>query len=248
MVAYVIPCGCCQEDTWWTADFFHEVPMATDVDRQRVLDRQWFIVGRWQEYEGEARANLLRAIGLAAFYAVELINYNGLRLGFLEMPQVVERPFHLAVTVLVLAWAMVVLGVLWCRKQGVFPASLKFVSTGCDLVLLTTIMALGDGPRSPLLVVYFLILALAALRFSLPLLWFATGGSLVAYLVLLGHARWFAATDLQAHEQTVPRFHQLIVVLGLTLTGVVLGQVVRRVRYLAEDYAQRVTPPSEGQP
>ena len=46
----------------------------------------------------------------------------------------------------------------------------------------------------------------------------------------------------------VPHFHQLIVVLGLTLTGVVLGQVVRRVRHLAEDYARRVENSGEGRP
>lgn len=33
-----------------------------------IRDHQWYIVGRWQEYEGEARANLLRIIGIAAFY------------------------------------------------------------------------------------------------------------------------------------------------------------------------------------
>ena len=45
-----------------------EVPATGD-------DRQWFIVGRWQEYEGEGRANLLRIAGIAAFYGIELANY-----------------------------------------------------------------------------------------------------------------------------------------------------------------------------
>jgi hypothetical protein len=222
--------------------------MATEVDRQHTADRQWYIVGRWQEYEGEARANLLRAVGLVAFYGVELINYNGLNLGILEMPQVVDRAFHLAVTVLVLAWAMVVLAVLWCRKQGFFPAALKYISTGCDLVLLTTIMALGDGPRSPLITCLFLLLALAALRFSLPLIWFATGLAIACYAFLLGHARWFAPNETPPREITVPRFHELVIVLALVLTGVVLGQVIRRVRHLAEDYARRVEDAQEARP
>src|SRR5262245_53412598 len=38
-------------------------------------DRQWFIVGRWQEYEGEARANLLRIVAVGAFYVVELLRF-----------------------------------------------------------------------------------------------------------------------------------------------------------------------------
>ena len=34
-------------------------------------DRQWFIVSRWQQYEGEARANLLRIVGIGSFYIIE---------------------------------------------------------------------------------------------------------------------------------------------------------------------------------
>ena len=41
--------------------------MASDPSAARD-DREWFIVGRWQEYEGEARANLLRIAGIGAFY------------------------------------------------------------------------------------------------------------------------------------------------------------------------------------
>ena len=51
-------------------------------------DRSWYIVGRWLEYEGESRANVLRLIAIAAFYVVELINYHGLNLGLIELPQV----------------------------------------------------------------------------------------------------------------------------------------------------------------
>ena len=82
-------------------------------------DRQWYIVGRWQEYEGEARANLLRIIGIAAFYIVELVNYYGLDLGFLELPKVedVTKPFHQGITALCVAWTMVALGILLCLRQ-----------------------------------------------------------------------------------------------------------------------------------
>jgi hypothetical protein len=200
-------------------------------------DHQWFIVGRWQEYEGEGRANLLRVTGIAAFYCVELINYHGLHLGFLELPQLadVDRPFHVAVTALAVAWTMVSLGVYLCLQGQVFPASLKFISTGSDLVLLTSILTIADGPRSPLVVGYFLILAVATLRFNLPLIWFAAAGAMAGYLFLLGYAKWFADRDLR-----VPRYHQLIFLLALALAGVVLGQVIRRVRALAQDFHRRI--------
>ena len=81
------------------------------IGKASPAEREWYIVGRWEEFEGEGRANLLRLIGVCAFYAVELINYHGLNLGFLQMAPVVDRAFHLAATMLTVAWAMVCLGV-----------------------------------------------------------------------------------------------------------------------------------------
>jgi hypothetical protein len=217
--------------------------MATGAAKSDA-ERQWHILGRWEEYEGEGRANLLRIIGVAVFYAIELVNYYGLRIGVLEMPAIVDRTFHLAVTMLVLVWAMVCLGVFLCRTQGYFPSSLKYISTGCDLVLLTIILGLADGPRSPLVIGYFLIVVLAGLRFQLPLLWFATAGAMAGYLGLLGYARWFAERE----DLRVPRYHQLIMLIGLALTGVVVGQILQRMRRLAEAYAQRRQDAAGGSP
>lgn len=208
--------------------------------RTSTADRQWFIVGRFEEFEGEGRANLLRMIALAAFYAVELVNYHGLELGFFEMPPITGRPLHLAITLIVVAWAMLALAVLLCRQNGIFPFWLKFVSTGCDLVLLTSILVLADGPRSPLAVVYFLLIAVAGLRFSLRLIWFTTAGAVACYLFLLGVARWATYPEgWPKGDMEVPRYAQVIFVLSLVLAGVVLGQVVRRVRHLAELYVRR---------
>jgi hypothetical protein len=144
------------------------------------------------------------------------------------------------VTALALAWAFVALGVLICLTQHVFPASLKFLSTAADLVLLTIILMLADGPKSPLVVAYFLLIVLALLRFSLPLIWFTCGGSILCYMFLLGYAKWFAVHDIR-----VPRYQQAIFLLALVLTGIILGQVVRRVRRMASEYAARVAAPDE---
>jgi len=205
-----------------------------------TADRQWQIAGLSEEFEGEGRANLLRVVGITSFYAVELINYYGLNLGMIQMPAVVNRAFHLAVTLLVVAWAMLCAGVLHCRRQGILPFWLKFVSTGVDLLLLTTILALADGPRSPLVVVYFLVICLASLRFSLRLIWFAAGGAVAGYLFLLGFARWGSIPGWEKPDMALPRHAQVIFVLGLVLTGIVLGQLIRRVRCLAESFVRKV--------
>jgi hypothetical protein len=214
--------------------------MASTVAPRPSADRHWFIVGRWEEFEGEGRANLLRLIAITAFYAVELVNYYGLNLGFIEMPAVVDRAFHLAVTMLTVAWMMLCLCVLYCRLNRVFPSWLKFISTAGDLLLLTSILTLGDGPRSPLLVGYFLIIAVATLRFSLELMWLATAGAAAGYLFLVGFARWGSIPGWERGDLTTPRHWQVIFVLALVLQGVVLGQVIRRVRRLAEAYARRL--------
>ena len=39
---------------------------------------------------------------------------------------------------------------------------------------------------------------------------------------------------------SVPRYFEIIMVLSLVLTGVILGQVIRRVRRLADFYAERM--------
>jgi hypothetical protein len=202
-------------------------------------ERQWYIAGRWQEYEGEGRANLLRIIAVAVFYAVELVNNHGLNLGILELPRVehVDRSFHLAVTALAGTWTFLALAVAYCLRRRIFPSGLKYLSSGVDIVLLTWILVLANGPRSPLVVGYFLIPCLAALRFSLRLVWFTTAGAAAGYLVLLAYASWFSSRNIR-----VERYQQITFVLALVLCGVIVGQVLRRVRRFAEDYARRLHP------
>ena len=186
-------------------------------------ERQWYISGRWQEYEGESRANLLRVAGIAAFYVVELLNRAN-----------VDARFHSAVTALAAAWVMCAWAVYVCLKRRVFPAGMKYVSTGIDLLLFTCLLLLGDGPRSPLVAGYFFILCLAALRFNVGLVRFAAAGAVASYVVVFRQALWMRPA------LAVPRNHELIVVLALVLCGTTLGQVLRRVREFADDYSRRL--------
>jgi hypothetical protein len=212
-------------------------------------DGPWYIAQRWQQYEGEARANLLRIAAVGTFYLIHLWNYFSSLgklpdLGFLQLAEAgeIDKRFHVMVTLLALAWIALAAVVHLSLQARVFPSWLPTVSTMVDILFLSGILCISSGPRSPLVVGYFLIIALSALRFSLPLVRVATVGVVVGYLGLLGCAKWPAtfglATDL---DLTVPRFHQLVVIIGLALTGIVVGQVVRRVRRLAEDYAKRLT-------
>jgi hypothetical protein len=214
---------------------------ATAATPSPASDRSWFIVGRWQEYEGEARTNLLRIVAIGTCYGLELVNYH-----LLSTPDAAFTAYHQKVTALAVAWTMVALAVLLCLKRQIFPAVLKYISTGCDLVLLTALASIeveGSatarvGPFSPLVGVYYLIIALAALRFSLGLVWFSTLGAMLGYLALVGLAdlkesRWFD------DQHAVPPVVTLLTLTALGMTGIVIGQVIRRMRAVAEEYAQR---------
>ena len=207
--------------------------MATAAARAPA-ERQWFIVGRWQEFAGEQRANLLRIAAVGAFYSVQLLQFY-----VLSEPGAAQQEFHRQATAIAVAWTMVALAVMLCLRRQIFPAALKYCSTACDILLLTALASLGGGPASPLVYAYFSIVALAALRFSLPLVLFATLAAMLGYLGLVGiedakTSRWFDA------RHAVPPVVQLLTLLSLGLTGIVIGQVVRAVKALAAEYAQRL--------
>ncbi len=206
-------------------------------------DRSWFITQRWQAYDAESRANLLRIIAIGLFYLVHLWSYFGSQgwlpnYGFLQIAESgeISKRFHLLITLIAVAWAMFALGILLALQQQIFPRWLPYFSTGCDIVLLTGVICLGGMARSPLVVGYFLVLILAALRLSLPLIWFATAACGLAYLSVLGCAKWperFGLSQLvgqTAADLRVPRYHEIIVLVAIVMAGVMLGQIVRRLR------------------
>jgi hypothetical protein len=198
-------------------------------------DRPWYIVGRWQEYEGEARTNLLRLAAVSAFYAIELINYYGVDLVFIQLPKVSDAAFHRTVTAIAAAWILLGLGVhVWLRVH-LMPEALKYVATALDVMLLTLLLMVADGPRSPLVAGFFLIPAAATLRFRLRLVWFATIAAMLGYVWLLGWAIWIEP----ARQVRVPRYHELIFLTALAMSGIIQGQVIRRVKSLAAEYARR---------
>jgi hypothetical protein len=226
--------------------------MAVGVTSESTTERDWFVAQRWQAYDAESRANLLRIVAIGAFYVVHLWTYFSSqgrlpKLGFWQFAEAgeINRQFHVLVTLIAVAWAMLALGILLALQQRIFPRWLPYFSTACDLVLLTSIICLGSAARSPLVSGYFLILVLATLRLSLPLVWFSTAGSVLAYLAVLGAAKWperLGITKLvgeTAVELRVPRYHQAITLLAIVLAGVMLGQIVRRVRRLAMELAER---------
>ena len=202
-----------------------------------VNDRQWYIVGRWQEYEGEGRANLIRILAIGAFYAIQLVHYYGFAERDPGSPAFRQTvAFHQAATALAVAGSLISLALLLCLRRHIFPSLLKFVSATGDVVLVTSLASIGAGPFSPLVSIYFLIIVMAGLRFSLRLVWCSTLCSLAGYLFLVGlrDDKWFDA------DHVVPPVEQIMTLACLGLTGIITGQIIRRVRGLADEYSRRI--------
>lgn len=199
-------------------------------------DFSWHVVSRWQEYEGESRANLLRAIALAVFYCVELITYYGINLGPLHIAKLegLTYNYHLSITLLTVFWAAASMGSVLALRNRYFPSWLKYATTAADVLALTMVLLIADGPKSPLLFGYALIVAVAGLRFSLPLVWFTTAATLAGYLVLIGNAYWYRS------QFRVPKHYEIIFIVTIIFLGILVGQIIRRVRGLAREFAERM--------
>lgn len=196
----------------------------------------WEPLSRGLEYDGEERANLLRIIAIGLFYGVQLMTHYGVDAGPIAIPvetRAVDQ-FHARITVLAVVWVMLSLGLALCLRSRLFPSWLKYLSTLADLLLLTAVLVIADGPRSPLVAAYFVVVALAVLRFRLRLIWFVTAGAMLCYLAVNVYASRFAAREIH-----VPVYQQLLVLIALALEGLILGQAIRKVRRTARLYALR---------
>ena len=203
-------------------------------------DSSWQVAERWQQFDGERRANYLRLLAIGIFYGVHLIHHAGW-LGPLQIKNEDPRVFHMAVTFLAAGWGFAAIAVNLALQQRRFPDFLPYLTTALDVVFLTSILSVGLGQQSPLVVGYLLIVILAALRIHLPLIQFATVVSCVGYVVLLGLTRWAAdwPTLSYVSRERLPRYAQLATLLAIAISGIMLGQLVRRVRGMALGYAER---------
>src|SRR5205085_9256778 len=105
------------------------------------------------------------------------------------------------------------------------------------------------GPHSPLVFLYFLVVAASPLRLSLRLVYAATLGAMAAATLmmgayvfcLVGMEKYYTAGDPWAVPRAtppwlVPRASEVIFLLSLGAAGLLAGQVVRQARRLVQGY------------
>lgn len=182
---------------------------------------------RIEQWAGEARTNLVRLAAIVIFYGHHLINL------YWFGDEASGGEYHLQVSLLTVTWAALVAVLYLVLQRRYLPSWLPFVAMACDLVLATMLLGVVRDPKTTLAVVFFVIIASAPLRLSLPLVYFATLGAMLGYGVFLWFVRyWFEIPE----PQRLSRPHQIAFVLGLAVCGLLAGQSVRQGRRLLRGY------------
>jgi hypothetical protein len=187
-----------------------------------------------EAWAGETRVNLIRLAALVGFYANHLVQFY-----LMGDDPTIDASYHQAVTALVVAWSVLAAALQIALTRNLRPRWLPHAVTAWDLALITLLLAItpGGGPRSGLVVLYYLVIAAAPLRLSRSLVGTATLGAMVGYLLMLGHYVYFVVGSERYYAPEgavfrIPRTTEIIFLLGLGAAGLLAGQVVRQTRRL----------------
>lgn len=199
-----------------------------------TADRQWFIVRRWQTYASELRVLLLRVIAVVVLYGCQVAHYLSLS----EEGQAANLSFQRVATGAAVLLIVVSLLVLLLVLKRILPVWLPFLTTVVDLLAIALLVGIAGGPMATSLTgAFYLVIAMAGLRFDLRLVWLATLGAMAAYMGTVGAVddAWFDTVHV------VPIVQQGVSLACLGGTGIVVGQIVRLARPLAQQYHDRLT-------
>lgn len=205
-----------------------------------------------QTISAERRVNFLRIAAIAVFYLIHVVRvtvpkFNELfpSLAF-EMGSTVPHQVHISVSVLCLGWLLQCFLVHYQLNQRVISPYFGIYVTLGDLAWLTALLCLSSGATSAMVAGYLLIIMLAGMRFDLRLIRITTIAAGLCYLFLLGATRWPVGLLKEIELGTVSRFHQVMTLVAIVLSGFIMGQVVRHA-YLIGRMAMENLEPHEGQ-
>jgi hypothetical protein len=209
-----------------------------------MSDSRWDDARRLEAWAGETRVNLIRAAALIGFYGYHLLNVY-------VIDRSLDGAYNLKVTSIVLGWTLAVGALYVCLSRRWVPPALKYLATLCDLALITALL-LADknaGPHSPLIFLYFLVIAASPLRLSVRLIYASTLGAMAAATLMMGFYV-FALTGTDASGQLLyykdakavveMRTAEVLFLLSLGATGLLAGQVVRQAQRLVQGYPATV--------
>jgi hypothetical protein len=206
-----------------------------------MSDERWADARRLEGWAGEVRVNLVRAAALIVFYGNHLLDVHVY--GRDRSPEAMA--YHAQVTIIVIAWVLAVFLLHGCLRRRWVPPGLKYAATFWDVAMISALLTVSpDGPRSPLLYLYFVVVAASALRLSLPLVYAATLGVMLAALLVMGYYVYYRvgreAYYAEGSLYRVARSSEIVFLLAVGAAGLFAGQVVRQARRLVRGYPVRV--------
>ena len=207
------------------------------MEQTRRSDDQWADSQRLESWAGEIRVNAIRLLALLLFYAHHLVD-----LFLFHDEQVHTDIYHAQLTMLLAAWASGIVALHVCLMRRYVPPALKYVVTSWDAVLVTVLLLLGPDPQSRPVELYFLLIAAAGLRLSLPLVYTAMLEAMAGYVFFVTYV-WYSSDH---HEVSrLLRKEQIIFLLALFAAGALAGQAVRQIRRIVEGRVIVVEEPPE---
>jgi hypothetical protein len=215
-------------------------------ERAMSTDR-WADARRLEAWAGEGRVNLLRALSVIVFYGHHLYR-TYLAPQDLGLTPEERARYHLAVTAIVLAWILEIFVLFLCLSRRWVPPALKYLASFSDLILVSALLIANPaGPHSPLVFIYFAVVAAAPLRLSLRLVQATTFGAMLAAVLMMGYYVYFRIGSevyyQPGSEVRVSHTAEVLFLLALGLCGLFAGQSVRQARRLVEGYPVVVEEP-----
>jgi serine/threonine-protein kinase len=196
--------------------------LANDLERYRrgevVQARPLGPVGRLARWAQKRPALAATLAALAVFYADHLV--------LLSIDEAEGGDFHWFVTRLLGCWALGAIALQWLMNRPGWRWVATYGWAAFDVVMFTLLLLRVEGVKSSLLVCYPLLIAAAALRFRLGLVWFVTALCTISYAVLLADARWRRPEANLMVEFPIA----VIFFISLVLMGVMMTLLLRRFR------------------
>jgi hypothetical protein len=127
----------------------------------------------------------------------------------------------------VAVWALGAWGLQVAVERSGRSELVRYAWSCFDVLLLTLVLLVADGPASPLVMAYPLLVLAAAFRWRLQLVLFVTAACLLSYGVLVADAL------LRRPELRPAADEALVLLVALACTSLMTATLVRRMRGLA---------------
>lgn len=188
-------------------------------------DKSSLWLSRRETWAGDVKSNRIRMAGIAVFAANELVNFHLLH--------VVDLRFHVGSLLIIILWVMAAAFFRDALRRHLWPRAMPFLIPSVDLFLLTWLLFLADGPQSPLVSVYFLIIALSALRLDPAVALYTAGAAAFGYLSVLQFMK------VQNPALLVPPHHAVIVTIAILFMGAIASHAAGRVLALIGELSRQ---------